>query len=341
MWKNSNKKTVFVSLTMVLILSVMSISACSDGVKEKKVVTIPSQKIKYSVDNVSFDLTVPEYTGDVFKYYKGTATTPKEDGYILDIGDGWEYSVFELYNNPSEEHVSEEVYPSSAEYYKAVIPSWETVQIDDTDPEFFNLLSSKIGKVEYYPIVRSLVYPKTWRCLDLFENRDQIRVYYVSRKIDSLPVFSGTRHSSAVRYNAEYASTIVGSSIAISLLKDNTLFDVDSHSYTADSEIGHVDLSEVADISDHLDEVAAYLKDDNRYLSGDYRFFNAEIAYCPISVNIHDETYFPGTYEVFLIPVWSLDYVFFAADDNLNSSGIYESIYLDIRTGEVISCRLP
>lgn len=348
MWNNTNKKTVLISLISVSLLVAMSISACSGSVKETKTVTIPSQKIEYSAGNVSFDLTVPEYTGDVFTYYKGTVKVPKEEEHHLDIGDGWREFYFQVSSDPDEEHVFVEPYETTGDYIADVLSSWKTVSIDDTDPEFFKLLSSKTGNREYYPLVETFDLPRTYRERDygVFEKNDDldmIHQYYVRSKIDTLPVHSGIMSPCVgVKYNGVEHIPVHGRNNAISLLKNDVVFEVDSHVYSADTEIDRVALSEVADINQHLDEVVAFMRKELYGISGRYVFYNAEIVYLPLVFKFEEVDYQPpATHDIYLIPVWSLDFAFLSDNERLDTSFIAGSIDLDIKSGEVISCKLP
>ncbi len=342
--KSTINNAIRVLQTTILLISVMSISACSDGIKENIVDTIPSQKIKYSVGNVLFDLKVPEYIGDVFKYYKGTVKVPKEGEYHFDIGDGWEDFGLQLSSTPDEKHIAIEPYATPGDYIVDVLSSLKTVSIDDTDPKFFRLLSSKIGDREYYPLVETLDFPRTYRERDygVFEKNDDLDIihqYYIRSKIDTLPVHSGIMSPCVcVKYNGAERIPVQGDNIAISLLKNDVAFEVDSHVYSADSEIDRVALSEVADINQHLDEVVAFMNKEPNGNSGRYLFYNAEIVYLPLVVKWEDVDYQPGFHDIYMIPVWSLDFAFLSDNERIATSFIAGSIDLDIKSGEVISC---
>ena len=328
---------------MVLLITVISLFACSAGIKDTKEVTIPSQKIKYSVDNVSFDMTVPEYKVDAIKYYKGSVKVPKEDEYHIDIDDGWSDFSFQLCSDPDEGHRAIEPYDTLGAYIVDVLSSRKTVTIDDTDPDFFRLLSAQIGNREYFPMVESYDLPRTYRERDygVFENEDNldmIHQYYVRNKIDALPVHSGIMFPFLnVKYNGAEFIPIAGDNIAISLLKHDIAFEVDSHVYKTDVEIDRVEFSDVADISQHLDEVTAFMKNEPYGISGRYIFYNAEIVYLPLVVGDNSVDYKPGFHDVYLIPVWSLDFAFLSNNERAQSSFIAGSLDLDIKTGEIIS----
>lgn len=323
-------------VVILLIVLVLSFSeACSDK-NEEKTITISGKNIEFSRDNVNINLSVQEYEGDHLNCYSGTVIVPEENRYLFNIGDTW----CNYYLQPDYSMEDYESGISSAVQYKDVIESWDYIPVNDTPmpiDDLVELMPYDISNRHFYRIAGFMQIPSIWGPeTGATESIENIRRYALRYDVDSYPIQSAPLWSSPIKLLSDGSEYYVvpGQNRTISLLNEDVLFVMDAHEYTLLSEFDQIPFSEISDIGDHLENIVEWCNNDSNHLRGDYCFFNAEIVYYPLFVDEYN--FFPGRYDIYLIPVWSIDYAYLTNDESADNSFI-GTICMDLRTGEIIS----